>query len=88
MNVLNYHYIGLDRIQDLFVQFLLQLVANSWRITKKSDPVPQMVPYYFAGIYYAYHTKREVFYNTDSHLTSSTSYKICTGNEVTLSFYK
>ena len=61
------------------------MVANSWRVTKKKDPVVQMVPHYLQSIFYGYHTKKEVFYNTNSDLTTSTSYKICTGNEASLS---
>ena len=60
------------------------MVANSWRVTKKKDPVVQMVPHYLLSIFYGYHTKKEIFYNTNSDLTTSTSYKICTGNEASL----
>ena len=58
-------------------------MGNSWRITRKEDPVPRMVPTSTLGIFhFAYHTRREVFYDVTGSITPETSYTICNGNEV------
>jgi len=73
---------GQPRVGDKdFAYEFDRIIGNSWRITSKRDPIVQSVPSTLFGVSFTYHTRREVFYDITDDLTTTSEYKICSGNE-------
>jgi len=79
---LDLYTFGAPRVGDRdFADAFDRIVANSWRVTIKKDPYPQVVPHKLLTVFFAFHSKREVFYDTTDQTTPTSSYRICLGNE-------
>ncbi|KAF6035404.1 hypothetical protein EB796_006278 [Bugula neritina] len=82
---LHVYTFGSPRVGDKdFAYGYDRLLGNSWRVTRKNDPIPLIVIKSTIPISLpnsCFHTRREVYYSGSGIMTSATAHKICMSNE-------